>query len=151
MSLRNLSLLSAAQTRSICAENFDESKGRGGMATEGTGRSSRAGTRPGMEGVAEHRHSRARHGGFGRDSRPWCDQHIWMTIHPDKRRRLVIRIFWDGEEHPSVEVPLGDFFCNGWVHIWTGAQQQPASKDVSAIALNASFGYWNAAERSWII
>jgi hypothetical protein len=37
MSLRNLSLLSAAQTRSISAENFDESKARGGMAAEGTG------------------------------------------------------------------------------------------------------------------
>jgi hypothetical protein len=37
MSLGNLSLLSAAQTRSIRAENFKGSKGRGGMATEGTG------------------------------------------------------------------------------------------------------------------
>ena len=37
MSLGNLSLLSAAQTRSISAENFDESKGRGGMGTEGAG------------------------------------------------------------------------------------------------------------------
>ena len=37
MSLGNLSLLSAAQTRSISAENFDESKGRGGMATRGQG------------------------------------------------------------------------------------------------------------------
>jgi hypothetical protein len=37
MSLGNLSLLSAAQTRSIRAENFEGSKGRGGMATEGTG------------------------------------------------------------------------------------------------------------------
>jgi Protein of unknown function (DUF2961) len=42
-------------------------------------------------------------------------QHMWMAIHPDKWRRLVIRIFWDGEEHPSIKVPLGDFFCNGWV------------------------------------
>ena len=37
----------------------------------------------------------------------------------DKWRRLVIRIFWDGEEHPSIEVPLDDFFCNGWVDVWT--------------------------------
>jgi hypothetical protein len=37
MSLGNLSLLSAAKTRSISAENFDGSKGKGGMATEGTG------------------------------------------------------------------------------------------------------------------
>jgi hypothetical protein len=25
-------------------------------------------------------------------------------------RKLLMRMFWDGEEHPSVEVPLGDFF-----------------------------------------
>lgn len=28
-------------------------------------------------------------------------------------RYLVLRCFWDGAETPSVEVPLGDFFCNG--------------------------------------
>ena len=37
MSLGNLSMLSAAQTRSISAENFDGSKGRGGMGTKETG------------------------------------------------------------------------------------------------------------------
>jgi hypothetical protein len=26
----------------------------------------------------------------------------------------VLRCFWDGEATPSVETPLGDFFCNGW-------------------------------------
>ena len=38
MGLGNLSRLSEAQTRSISAENFDGEKGKGGMATEGTGR-----------------------------------------------------------------------------------------------------------------
>lgn len=28
-------------------------------------------------------------------------------------RELVIRVYWDGEAYPSVEVPFGDFFCNG--------------------------------------
>jgi hypothetical protein len=23
-------------------------------------------------------------------------------------------MYWDGEEHPSVEAPLGDFFGQGW-------------------------------------
>ncbi|MGQ9689313.1 MAG: DUF2961 domain-containing protein [Desulfobaccales bacterium] len=26
-------------------------------------------------------------------------------------RRMVLRMYWDGEKEPSVEVPLGDFFC----------------------------------------
>jgi hypothetical protein len=28
-------------------------------------------------------------------------------------REVVLRVFWDGATAPSVEVPLGDFFCNG--------------------------------------
>lgn len=28
-------------------------------------------------------------------------------------RNLVLRSYWDGASVPSVEVPLGDFFCNG--------------------------------------
>jgi len=27
---------------------------------------------------------------------------------------MIIRMYWDNEQEPSVEVPLGDFFCNGW-------------------------------------
>lgn len=43
--------------------------------------------------------------------------HIWITIDcPDPlyRRNLILRCYWDGEEHPSVEAPIGDFFGNGW-------------------------------------
>jgi hypothetical protein len=25
-----------------------------------------------------------------------------------------LRFFWDDEMTPSIEVPIGDFFCNGW-------------------------------------
>jgi hypothetical protein len=40
-------------------------------------------------------------------------QHIWITVHPKAYRDTILRCYWDGEETPSVEVPLGDFFCNG--------------------------------------
>ncbi|GAA1817584.1 glycoside hydrolase family 172 protein [Agromyces neolithicus] len=47
-------------------------------------------------------------------------RHIWITV-PDRTpggpfvlRDLVLRAYWDGSEQPSVEVPLGDFFCNGF-------------------------------------
>jgi hypothetical protein len=40
-------------------------------------------------------------------------QHIWMT--PTGNRRFsIFRIYWDDEKDPSVEVPVGDFFANGW-------------------------------------
>src|SRR5829696_10341794 len=51
--------------------------------------------------------------------------HVWITvvnehldrtpnaIEPDFLRRLLLRMYWDGEEEPSVLVPLGDFFGVG--------------------------------------
>lgn len=47
---------------------------------------------------------------------PGCIRHIWFTIScPDRHylRKLVLRMFWDGEKSPSVEVPVGDFFGVG--------------------------------------
>ena len=44
-------------------------------------------------------------------------RHIWCTIsHPDPlyRRNLVLRMYWDGSDEPSVESPVGDFFGQGW-------------------------------------
>ena len=41
-------------------------------------------------------------------------RHIWFTVASQERRwprALVLRIFWDGAETPSVETPIGDFFC----------------------------------------
>jgi len=39
-------------------------------------------------------------------------RHIWMAFPLDKifLRCLVLRMYWDGQEQPSVEVPVGDFF-----------------------------------------
>ncbi len=45
-----------------------------------------------------------------------CVTHFWCTIQntdPDYLRKLVLRVYWDGEKHPSIEVPIGDFFGMG--------------------------------------
>ncbi|MFQ6076978.1 MAG: glycoside hydrolase family 172 protein [Candidatus Bathyarchaeia archaeon] len=45
-----------------------------------------------------------------------CITHIWLTIACDTKwylRKMLIRMFWDGERDPSVEVPIGDFFGIG--------------------------------------
>jgi hypothetical protein len=42
--------------------------------------------------------------------------HIWFTIADSERfygKKLVLRMYWDGESTPSVEAPLNDFFCQG--------------------------------------
>ena len=47
---------------------------------------------------------------------PGTINHIWCTIsHPAQfySRLLTLRIYWDGETHPSVECPIGDFFGIG--------------------------------------
>ena len=44
-------------------------------------------------------------------------RHIWFTINspsPFHLRELVLRMYWDGETGPSVEVPIGDFFGTGF-------------------------------------
>ncbi|MBE5817453.1 MAG: DUF2961 domain-containing protein [Clostridiales bacterium] len=43
-------------------------------------------------------------------------RHIWMAIMTDDPfylRKILIRMYWDGEETPSVEAPVGDFFGVG--------------------------------------
>ena len=41
-------------------------------------------------------------------------QHFWITSANLKWRDLILRVYWDDQEHPSIEAPLGDFFCSGW-------------------------------------
>ncbi len=48
---------------------------------------------------------------------PGVLRRIWITVasrDPHYLRRIAIRMYWDGEEEPSVSVPLGDFFGNGF-------------------------------------
>jgi hypothetical protein len=42
--------------------------------------------------------------------------HFWNTIAhsaPNYSRLITLRIYWDGEQNPSVECPIGDFFGIG--------------------------------------
>ncbi|WP_261133465.1 glycoside hydrolase family 172 protein [Bacillus sp. Marseille-Q3570] len=49
-----------------------------------------------------------------------CITHIWMTMAPLNdsleaylHRKVVIRMYWDNEDNPSVQAPIGDFFGMG--------------------------------------
>lgn len=51
---------------------------------------------------------------------PGMIRHIWMTVTdrtsstgPNVLRNLILEFYWDGEETPSVQCPIGDFFCCG--------------------------------------
>ena len=49
---------------------------------------------------------------------PGIINHIWVTISPPpgnlSRNDIILRMYWDGEEEPSVEAPIGPFFGQGW-------------------------------------
>jgi len=114
MNLGNLSRLSKAKTRSISAENFTGEKGKGGMATEGTGAHAARDLGQSWKvspSVIIPKNTVLTMADI-QDS--GAIQHIWLTCFPTHWRTLIIRMYWDGEEHPSVQVPIGDFFCSGW-------------------------------------
>lgn len=52
-------------------------------------------------------------------------KHIWMTLASQDNnylRKVIIRMWWDDEENPSVECPIGDFFGIGHgktVNFWS--------------------------------
>lgn len=111
--LHNLFRISEAETRSISPENFTGEKGKAGMATEGTGKSAARNLgqgwkiSPSVRIAAHTTFTMAEISGSG------AVQHIWMTP-TGNWRYSIFRIYWDDETEPSVEVPVGDFFGQGW-------------------------------------
>ena len=113
LSLGNLSRLSNAETRSISPENFTGERSGGGLATDGTGsgpaRDLGSGWKvsPSVGIAAGETFTLADIDGSG------AVQQMWMTI-TGAWRNSILRIYWDRQETPSVETPIGDFFANGW-------------------------------------
>ncbi len=133
VNLSSISKLSKSQTRSISPENVYGEKGRGGM------------TKPGELAEDVARIGQVAHfekmgfsstftrGGQGWKVRPCIKlpantattvmdvggpgiiQHMWFTFKPINYRDIIMRIYWDHEKEPSVEVPLGEFFCCGFM------------------------------------
>lgn len=114
MHLGNLSRLSNARTRSISAENPTGAKGQGGMATDGTGAYAARDLGRGWKISPSLIIPPQQVITLADIQEPGTIQHIWMTTYPAHWRRLVLRAYWDREEHPSIECPYGDFFANGW-------------------------------------
>lgn len=60
---------------------------------------------------------------------PGAITHFWNTVgseDPFIGRSLMLRIYWDGEDKPSVEAPLGDFFGVGH-GAWESFESLPVS------------------------
>lgn len=100
------------QSRAITAENPSGGKGLGGAQASALG--------PGRKGRAYLRLAAGQTLTLADIEGPGMIRHLWITVPasteagPYVLRDLVLRITWDDAAGPSVEVPLGDFFCNGF-------------------------------------
>lgn len=109
-----LPFLGRGKSRAINAENPRGEKGRGGMTASPLG-PSRKGS-PCLKDIAPGQTVI-----LGEIEGCGIINHIWITVDSKTSdadcyvlRDLVLRMYWDDEEVPSVETPLGDFFCCGF-------------------------------------
>jgi hypothetical protein len=93
MNLGNLSLLSGAKSRSISAENFTGEKGRGGMATEGTGAKYARDLGRGWKVSPSVQIAPGETRTLASIDGPGAIQSIWEA--GSFTRFLVLRIYWD--------------------------------------------------------
>ena len=137
--LGGVPFLSDIQTRSISAENPEGVRGGGARALPEDWPQGAPATmlgkgwkvRPLVSIPAGETYTMAAIDG------PGMIQQIWCTMDPVGYRDCVLRMYWDDETAPSVEVPLGDFFCCGH-NLRTHVSSLP-------IAVNPSGGfnsYW---------
>jgi len=113
LSLGNLSRLSKAKSRSLSPENFTGEKGKGGMAVEGTGAQCARDLGQGWKISPSVKIAPKQVFELANIDGPGAIQQIWMTP-TGTWRYSILRVYWDGEETPSIEVPVGDFFGMGW-------------------------------------
>ncbi len=134
--MNNIARVTGAKTRSICAENPDGKKGGGA-------KESPKDNNPGSM-LGKGWKIRPCLDVDPGDNITLCDidgpgtiRHIWITVGEMAYRNCILRMYWDDEKKPSVEVPLGDFFCCGHA-VRTNVNSIP-------IAVNPSGGfnsYW---------
>ncbi len=69
---------------------------------------------------------------------PATIRHIWLTTehYPAALRGLVLRAWWEGQQHPSIECPVGDFF--GMAH----GKVMPYCSAVHSVGQEAGMNIW---------
>ncbi|MBO5201520.1 MAG: DUF2961 domain-containing protein [Lentisphaeria bacterium] len=153
--LGNLTRPPAGKTISVSGENVFGKPGAGGMADPTPGAPPQddvlaIGQVPDLQQPHPGREI-----GIGGKIRPWIFlesrketaildmdgpgmiRHIWIAFPPRLLRMLVLRMYWDHEELPSVQVPVGDFFCSA-----PGYYGEFQSLAVCVNAKNAMNCYW---------
>lgn len=107
----NLSKLQNYKSRSISAENFTGEKGIGGMAVHGTGEKPARELGKGWKISPSVVVKPGEVFELANITGEGIIKHIWITDSCPADRKLVLRMYWDESNTPSVEAPLGDFFA----------------------------------------
>ncbi len=119
INLSNLFTKRNVESRSLSAENFRGDKGKGGMANAETA------LHPGSANCARElgqgwklspclRIPAGQTATIMDHEGPGVIRHIWITLDAKYYRNIVVRMYWDGEDTPSVESPIGDLLCCSW-------------------------------------
>jgi len=111
--LGNLWRISSARTRSLSAENPAGAKGGGGQATDGISAHYARELGQGWKIAPAVKINAGETFTVADVQESGAIQQIWMTP-TGNWRYSILRIYWDDQEHPSVETPLGDFFGATW-------------------------------------
>jgi len=93
---------STLHSRAVTAENKTGAKGQGGKELNG---------RKGLPCLWNLKKDQVYT--FADIEGPGMIRHIWITVQNTgslKMRNLILRFYWDGQQAPSVEAPLSDFF-----------------------------------------
>ena len=136
--MSDLTRLSHAKTRSISPENLTGAPGAGGMCELEDG-NARTAARDLGKGWKVNPYVHIQPGEpfeMASIDGPGVIQHIWMTP-TGLWRDVILRFYWDGQENPSAECPVGDFFASTWNHY-----AQLSSLAVCVIPGSAFNCYW---------
>ena len=118
------------ETRSISFENPTGARGEGGKASSKLGQ--------GRKGIPSKTINPGETVTLCDIKVPGTIRHIWMTTqrNPENLRSIVIRAYWDDQNHPSIECPVGDFmgFAHGKVMSYDSA--------VHSCGKNAGMNIW---------
>jgi len=118
------------ESRSISFENPTGARGEGGQAASHLG--------AGRKGLPMKQITAGETVQLCDIEGPGTIRHIWMTTRrsPDNLRSIVIRAWWDGQAHPSIECPVGDFM--GFAH----GKVEPYHSAVHSLGRNAGMNVW---------
>lgn len=113
-SVGDLWRLDGARTRSISAENPTGAPGAGARAGDGTGAYAARLLGVGWKVSPSIALTDGETATLADVSGPGVFRHFWLTTERTALRALTLRMYWDDETRPAIDLPLGDFFCNGW-------------------------------------